>query len=357
MTSVSLPMYSAPARPDIPPPAPDDARRADHLVDSLGRIIRDLRLSVTDRCNFRCVYCMDPDVRFMDHRDQLTDDELVRVTRICVGLGVRRIRLTGGEPTLHPTLTGLIRSLASLGLDDLAMTTNASLLDESHLRQWHEAGLRRITVSIDSLRDDRFAAITRSKTSPADVIAAIEAAHRVGLRPVKVNVVVIRGFNDDEIEAFAKLARDCAADVRLIEFMPLDSGRRWEMDRVVPAGEMLDRISARYPLTARGREHTNSPATSWVFADGAPGRVGVIATVTRPFCGACSRLRVTADGKVRPCLFSTREWDLRHLLRTGASDEQIARFLADVTWTKQAGHAIDSPDYAQPARPMSSIGG
>ncbi len=338
----------------VPPASP----RADgkSLVDSYGRVIRDLRVSLTDRCNYRCVYCMDPDVRFMRKVDMMTDTEIVRLVRVCAGLGVKRIRLTGGEPSLHPTLTELIADLSSIGLDDIAMTTNGSRSTRTDLERWRDAGLDRITVSLDSLDTDRFRAMTRSDDTPEIVLETARLAREVGLGPIKINVVIIRGYNDGEIADFAQLARETGFDVRLIEFMPLDSGRRWTMEHVVPGDEMIEKIEERFELVREGRERKESPASAYTFADGAPGKIGVIASVTRPFCGACSRLRVTADGKVMPCLFSTEEWDLRGLLR-GGSDDDIARFLADATWAKQAGHRIRHPDYVQPDRPMSAIGG
>ena len=327
------------------------------LVDSYGRAIRDLRLSLTDRCNFRCVYCMDPDVRFMRKVDLLTDAEMLRLVRVCVGLGVRRVRLTGGEPTLHPTLLELIEDLRQAGVEDIAMTTNGSVASRDDLRAIKSAGLDRLSVSIDTLREDRFARITRSSSSVARVLQTIEDACEVGLAPVKVNVVVIRGFNDDELGDLADLARRFGIDVRLIEYMPLDSGKRWTMDKVVTADEMIERIGRRHGLVGIGRERTQSPATGYGFADGTPGRIGVIASVSKPFCGACSRLRVTADGKVMPCLFSRDEWDLRPLLRGGASDSRLADALAEATWSKQAGGLITTTDYSAQSRPMSAIGG
>ncbi len=332
------------------------------MVDSHGRVIRDLRLSITDRCNFRCVYCMDPGVRFMDRSELLDAQELVRVARVCVGLGVDTVRVTGGEPTLHPDLEEIIGGVAGLaGPDgaalDVAMTTNGSLMDERRLTAWRRAGLRRITISIDSVDPRRFASMTRSRTTSDRVLAGIEAALAAGLRPVKLNAVVVRGYNEYEVVGLAELARRFAVEMRFIEFMPLDSRHEWSMNRVVPATEIIARISAAHPLTPLGREDESSTSLVYEFADGAPGRIGVIAPVSRPFCGACSRLRVTADGKVRPCLFSNTEWDLRPLLRGGADDEQIAQFLVDATWTKQSGHGISSPRFTPPDRPMSAIGG
>jgi GTP 3',8-cyclase len=346
-----------------PPPAPPEARRAGRMIDSHGRTIRDLRLSITDRCNFRCVYCLDPDVKFMDRRELLSIDEMVRLAGICAAMGVEKIRLTGGEPTLHPRLEEIIRRVSALGVNDLALTTNGSLLDEARLERWHSAGLTRITVSIDSIGRDRFAAITRSGTTPGRIVEGIGAAVRIAGRsarpaPVKVNAVIVRGYNEDEVVALAGLARDLGVEMRFIEYMPLDSSRAWSTGRLVPAAEILARIAEVYALVPAGRDDASSTSLAYTFADGAPGRIGIIAPVTRPFCGACSRLRLTADGHVRPCLFSRREWDLRPLLRTpGTTDAEIRRFLIDVTWMKQAGHGITSPGFEQPDRPMSAIGG
>ncbi len=328
------------------------------LRDSHERVIRDLRISITDRCNFRCVYCMDPDVRFMRKVDLLTDSEIVRVARVAVSLGVRRLRLTGGEPTLHPTLRELIRDLWNIGIDDLSMTSNASLSSESELAAYRAAGLQRFTVSMDSLRPDRFTQLTRSSTTPERVVQTVRAAQRVGLDPVRINAVIVRGFNDDEIVDLARLARELGTDVRMIEYMPLDSGRQWDMKKVVTADEIIARIKESFPIEPLVRDHTSSPASVYRFADGSPGRIGVIASVTRPFCGACSRLRITADGKIMPCLFSTSEYDLRAVLRQpDCSDEDIAGFLAAATLRKQAGHTIHSEDYRQPDRGMFAIGG
>ncbi len=339
-------------------PLPVPAGPIRELRDTHGRVIRDLRIAVTDRCNFRCVYCMEPDVRFKRKIELLTDSEIVRTVRIARALGVRRVRLTGGEPSVHPTLDSLIRDIWAVGLDDLSMTSNGSVLNEAELGQLHDAGLRRLTVSLDSLREDRFRALTRSAATPARVLETVESARRVGLNPVRINAVIVRGFNDDEITDLVGLARRYEADVRLIEYMPLDSARKWEMDKVVPIDEILERVGAVWPVEPIGRERSSSPATRFRFADGAPGRLGVIASVTRPFCGACSRLRITADGMVMPCLFSTDEYDLRAVLRDErTTDDDIAAFLAGATLRKQAGHGIHDGDYRQPDRPMSAIGG
>lgn len=348
----------SPARPGVPPPAPPEAHRAGRLLDSYGRAISNLRLSITDRCNFRCVYCMDPDVRFMDQRKVLTTGEWLRLTRVCAGMGVRHVRLTGGEPTLHPHLPEIIAGLAAIPGIDISMTTNGSLLDDRSLAAWRHAGLSRLTVSIDSVDERGFASITRSRTTAATVLDGIAGARRAGLNPVKLNAVVVRGVNEDQVVALAALARRLAVEMRFIEFMPLDSGHRWDRSRVVTAAEITSRIDAVYPLVPLGRDEPSSTALEYAFADGSPGRIGVIASVSRPFCGACSRLRITADGKVRPCLFGDQEWDIRALLRNGADDEAVRSFLVDATWTKKAGHGVAIPEeFLRPDRPMSAIGG
>jgi cyclic pyranopterin phosphate synthase len=331
--------------------------QAGRLVDAHGRTVHDLRLSVTDRCNYRCVYCMDPDFRYMPKQQLLSLGEYVTVARICTSLGIEKIRITGGEPTLYAELGDLIAELGALPLADLAMTTNGSLLGNMPLARWRQQGLRRITLSLDSLRPQRVAEVTRSNATPATVIEAIRLARDTGFDPIKVNAVVMRGFNDDEIADFADFAREHDVDVRLIEFMPLDSSRGWRRASVVSADEMLEVIGRRHDLVPLDRGNPDSTSLNFSFADGDPGRIGVIAPVTRAFCGACSRLRVTAEGKVRPCLFSHEEWDLKPLLRNGAADRDVARFIADSMWTKQAGHGIGSDGFSPPQRTMSAIGG
>jgi GTP 3',8-cyclase len=343
--------------PGPPPPAPPEARARQCLIDSHGRTIRDLRLSVTDRCNFRCIYCMDPGVRFLPKQELLKAADMIRLARICADLGVQSIRLTGGEPLVYAELDDVIRGIAADARIRVALTTNGSLLDSHRLSRLRRAGLARLTISIDSITPDSFARLTRSQTSVRQVTDAIESAIRAGLSPVKANAVVLRGSNEEELPKLAALARELGIEMRFIEFMPLDSGKSWDRTRLVPASEILSRISQQYPLTPLGRDEPSSTAMLYRFADGAPGRIGIIAPVTRPFCNQCSRLRITADGHVRPCLFSNQEWDLRPLLRGKASDAQIASFLVDATWTKQAGHGISSAGFVQPNRHMAAIGG
>ncbi len=341
-------------------PAPAHVRAGRRMVDSDGRTIRDLRISITDRCNFRCVYCMEPDVRFAAQESLLTVDEIVRIAAVAESLGVRKVRLTGGEPTLHPALTDIIAGIAAETRVEIALITNASLLSRESLQAWKDAGLARLTISIDSLRSDRFARVTRSASSPAKVLEGVQMSLDEGLTPVKLNAVLIRGFNDDEAVELAALARTFGVEMRFIEYMPLDSAHAWDSTKWVSAAETRAAIERVFPLVACSDDDPSSTARTLRFADlpvGAPARVGLIAPVSTPFCGACSRLRITADGKVRPCLFSTTEWDLRSPLRRGATDDELADFLIDATWTKQPGHGITSSNFVQPERPMSAIGG
>lgn len=346
-----------PTQGERPGAAPAPVRAGGRMLDSHGRVIRDLRLSLTDRCNFRCVYCMEPDVRFAPREELLTAGEVVRLARAAASLGVRKVRLTGGEPTLRPELTEIIEGIRGRTEVEIAMITNGSGLTRAKLREWKRAGLGRVTVSLDTLRPDRFAAITRSASSPGEVLAGVALAVEEGLGPVKINAVLIRGVNDDEAADLAGLARELGVEVRFIEFMPLDSGRAWDATRWVSAAETRAAVERRWPLVECGDDETSSTARTYAFADGVGGRVGFIAPLSSPFCGACSRLRVTAEGKVRPCLFSTREWDVRPVLRSGAGDEAVAEFLIDAAWTKQAGHGVAAPGFERPERPMSAIGG
>ena len=357
------------ARPAVRRPEGRGERPSDlprHLVDSHGRVIRDLRLSITDRCNLRCVYCMEPDVRFAAREEILDASELERVVRTAVGLGVEHVRLTGGEPTVRGDLLEIIARVAAIdGVRDLALTTNGTRASAEAMRAWKNAGLRRLTVSLDAVDEATFARMTRGASegvSAAAVIAAIEGAVALGLGPVKVNAVVIRGRNEAEVPRLARLARELGVEMRFIEFMPLDSGHHWDPSLLVPASEIVDLASEAGELVPLGRGAASSTSEGFAFRDAPHVRIGVIAPVTRPFCGACSRLRVTADGKVRPCLFSLDEFDLRDVLRDRGLDERardaaLADVLLDATWRKQRGHGISAPDFRQPDRPMSAIGG
>jgi GTP 3',8-cyclase len=327
------------------------------LIDPFDRRVKDLRLSITDRCNFRCTYCMPEEgMQWVPRDELLTYEELARIARVCVErFGFDAIRITGGEPTVRAHFPRLVAMLAPLGVD-LAMTTNGTRLTEM-AHDLAAAGLRRINVSLDSLRRDTFLELTR-RDELDRVIAGIDAALAAGLDPVKVNCVVIRGVNDHEIVDLAAFGRDRSVGVRFIEFMPLDADGVWSVDRVVPAREILDRIDAVFPLQrvkVPGSGHVE-PAERFVYADGR-GDVGVIASVTEPFCDSCDRVRVTAEGKFRTCLFALDEYDLRAILRGGGTDDDVAAEIERAVATKWAGHRIGQVDFVRPPRSMSQIGG
>ena len=323
------------------------------LVDGYGRVHADLRISVTDRCNFRCTYCMPEDgLAWLPREELLSFEELERLAALMVGRhGIRSIRLTGGEPTVRAHLPLLVRKLAALPVD-LSLTTNGATL-QTVAGELAEAGLRRVNVSLDTLSPDRFVELTR-RDQLADVLAGIDAALAAGLAPVKVNVVVIAGVNDDEIVELARYGRDRGVTVRFIEFMPLDADGAWRGDLVVSQADILGRLSAEWPLepVARGSE----PAERYRYLDGR-GEVGVIPSVTQPFCDRCDRLRLTADGQLRSCLFSLEDHDLRGVLRAGGSDDELSTVIETCVSGKWAGHAINQVQFVRPRRSMSQIGG
>jgi cyclic pyranopterin phosphate synthase len=350
--------------------------QADLLTDSHGRVLRDLRASLTDRCNFRCLYCL-PETeaaqnfyrghwahlpnstpilqQWVPKRNILSFEEIERVVRLALGLGIQKIRLTGGEPLLRQGLEELVGRLAALeGISDLAMTTNGFLFPQKG-RALREAGLQRVSFSLDSLDPANFRKIT-GRDGLREVLDSINLALEVGFHPVKINAVIIRGLNDHEIEDLAEFAREQALSLRFIEFMPLDSARAWLKELVVTGRELLERLRARFELKEVPLDNPSSTSRRWAFADGR-GEVGIIAPVSEPFCGHCNRLRLTADGKIRTCLFSVTEHDLRSLLRNGASDGEIIEWLREVVWQKEARHHIGEPDFVPPNRSMSCIGG
>ena len=325
------------------------------LHDKFGRQITDLRISITDRCNFRCVYCRSADPEnYRDHDEILSWPELDRLSRVFLGLGIRKIRITGGEPLVREGVVDYVARLHALGVEDLSMTTNGHLLAECCDRLI-AAGLRRINISLDSLDPAKFERITRTK-SFSTVMQSIAAAQKSRLAPAKVNAVLVRRINDDEVEAFASFARETGVIMRFIEFMPLDADRHWTRELVVPASEVHQRIHARWPLVQIPHERSET-ARKYRFADGAPGEIGLIAPVTQPFCGHCSRIRLTADGKLRTCLFSKDDHDLRALLREGASDEDLVTYISSIVREKEEGHRINEPGFIPPSRTMVFIGG
>jgi cyclic pyranopterin phosphate synthase len=325
------------------------------LQDKFGRQITDLRISVTDRCNFRCVYCRSADPEnYREHDQILSWPELDRLAAIFLKLGIRKIRVTGGEPLVREGVEDYIARLHALGVEDLSMTTNGHLLAE-RCNRLLAAGLRRINISLDSLDQAKFERITRTKSFNS-VMNGIDAVQKSRLTPAKVNAVLVRGVNDDEVEAFAVFARARGVIMRFIEFMPLDADHQWTRGHVVPAAEVYERIHARWPLEEIPHEPSET-ARKYRFADGAPGEIGLIAPVTQPFCGRCSRIRLTADGKLRTCLFSKDDHDLRVLLREGASDEDISTYIRSIVDEKEEGHRINAPGFVPPSRTMVFIGG
>ncbi|MDQ3919077.1 MAG: GTP 3',8-cyclase MoaA [Acidobacteriota bacterium] len=330
----------------------------DVLKDSYGRAIRDLRVSVTDRCNFRCFYCLPhgSSEETAPKSDLLTYEEIEFATEVFVSLGVEKVRLTGGEPMLRRDIETLVSKLARVPrLKDLALTTNGFNLSE-RAAGLKAAGLTRVTVSLDSLRRAAFQEIT-GVDMLARVLEGIRAAQRVGLTPVKVNAVVVRGHNDREVADMAAFAREHGIVMRFIEYMPLDSGHDWSRERVVSGAEVRAAINERFLLVAKKGERGSETATRYRFADGAPGEIGIIAPVTEPFCGACSRVRLTADGQVRTCLFSKVEHSLRDVIRRGATRAEAADYIRSVVIRKEPRHYINETYFEQPARTMSLIGG
>jgi len=350
-----------PHRRDVAPEVeegsvPDPGREAGGpLRDRYGRVHDDLRISVTDRCNLRCVYCMPEEgMTFLPHAQLLSFEEIERVARVARDLGVRAIRLTGGEPLVRRDVVDLVARIKALGFDDIAMTTNATRL-AALAPSLAAAGLNRVNISCDSLRPERFAALRR-RGDLATVLHAMDVAEQCGLAPLKVNVVLLRGRNDDEVLDFAAFARETGRIVRFIEFMPLDAQGEWGPEQLVAGREVFELINAVWPLEEVREEGRVAPAVRFRFADGR-GEIGLISTVSEPFCGTCNRLRLTADGSIRNCLFSDDEHVVRDILRSGGSDEAIALVLRRAVWAKFPGHAINEPDFLRPHHSMSMIGG
>jgi GTP 3',8-cyclase len=325
------------------------------LVDTFGRVADDLRISVTDRCNFRCTYCMPAEgLAWLPKSEILSFEELTRLLGVFVALGIRSIKVTGGEPTVRADLPRLVAMFREAGPDlDISMTTNGVLLDRL-AEPLAEAGLDRVTVSCDSLMRHRFAEMTR-RDALEKVLTGIRSAKDAGLEPIKINCVVIGGQNEGEVVDFARWSRETGYVVRFIEYMPLDAEHAWERAKVVPSRSIVEAIDAVYPLEALAAD--GEPARRYAFADGAPGGVGLISSVSEPFCGTCNRLRITAEGEVRACLFALEETDLRGPLRTGAEDAELERLIRRTVWRKWSGHRINHPDFVQPERSMSMIGG
>jgi len=314
-------------------------RHMDDSLDTLRRPMRDLRVSVTDRCNFRCTYCMPFDeYKWIERQEVLSFEEIERVARLFLGLGIQKIRLTGGEPLVRKDLHRLISRLSAIeGLGDVTLTTNGALLAEQ-APELYAAGLRRINVSIDTLRPDRFTALTK-RGNLDEVLAGLFAAKKTGMAPIKVNAVIIRGTNDDEILDLVEFARNNGLEMRFIEYMDVGNANAWSLEKTVTKREILDTVHARFPVREVGRANGSAPAVDYEFLDGA-GEIGIIGSVTEPFCSSCTRLRLTADGKLVTCLFAESGFDLKALLRSGASDEELRTQVANL-WTARADRFSD----------------
>jgi GTP 3',8-cyclase len=357
--SSSVSASASPSSLSISPAAVLNARPLPRLIDKFGRTITDLRVSITDRCNYKCVYCRtgSEGAQFAE----LAMSDYLRMIRVFVSLGIEKVRLTGGEPLLRKDIISLVARLAELRTSltgeslDLAITTNGHLL-AGMASPLARAGLSRITVSMDAVDPATFARITRVPDSFEKVLAGVRAAQRAGLGPVKVNCVLLRGFNDDQIVPFARFSRDEGVIVRFIEFMPLEEDRLWTPDVVVPLTEVVAKLNSFRPLVALAANSPGETARRYTFDDGV-GEIGIIAPVSQAFCGACSRIRLTSDGKIRTCLFSHFDHDLYGVLARGGSDEDLAAFIEKTVETKEARHHIGEPGFLKPSRSMVHIGG
>jgi cyclic pyranopterin phosphate synthase len=326
------------------------------LVDSLGRIHTNLRISVTDRCNIRCFYCMpEENIRFRPRSEILTFEEIERFVRVAAQLGIRKLRLTGGEPLVRADMPKLVQRLAAIpGIDDIAMTTNGILLAEQ-AAALKAAGLKRLNISLDALSEETFRRIAR-RDGLDRVLAGIAAAKAAGFTGIRLNAVAIRGITEPEIVPLTQFARDQDLEMRFIEYMPLDAEQNWDHDQVLTGEEIRARLEeAIGPIEPVERTDPSQPAVDYKFTGG--GQVGFINPVTQPFCGDCNRLRLTAEGQVRNCLFSSIEWDARQLLRTGAGEAKLATLIRDCIAAKKPGHGIDSDQFVRPQRAMFQIGG
>lgn len=350
-------MVRPPANAGYAMTRPEGSGTGSKLVDRFGRVHTKLRVSVTDRCNIRCFYCMPEDTPdYVPREEILSFEEIERVVRILVELGIRKVRLTGGEPLVRRGIAELVARLNEIpGVEGLSLTTNGLLLPEL-ADDLYRAGLRSINVHLDTLDRERFRFITRYDGLHR-VLAGIDRCLELGFAPVKINAVAVKGLTESDIVPLADFARRKGVTVRFIEFMPLDAANQWERERVLLAEEIINRINAAFPpLEPVADQDPTAPALEYVFADGV-GRIGIIASVSRPFCGHCNRLRLTADGKFRYCLFAIEEFDIKALLRSGATDNDIARLILEAVSSKWEGHEINTARFIRPERPMYSIGG
>ena len=326
------------------------------LIDGMGRTIVNLRISVTDRCNFRCTYCMPADnVEFMDRSNLLSFEEIQRVAQIVSRMGINRLRLTGGEPLMRKNLPVLIRMLNEVdGIDDIAMTTNAYFLKDQ-AQGLKDSGLKRLNVSLDALDPEKFRDVNR-RDCLQSVLDGLDTARKVGFQSIKINAVAVRNFSESEIMSLVEMGRSDGFEIRFIEFMPLDSDKVWERDKVLFGHEIIDMIKKNYELIPIDNSLEIGPASEYNFADG-KGKIGIITAVSNPFCDHCNRIRMTADGKLRTCLFSTNETNLKELIRSGATDETIIETIKQAVLVKEPGHKINLDDFERPTRAMHAIGG
>jgi len=326
------------------------------LIDGMGRTIVNLRISVTDRCNFRCTYCMPADnVEFMDRSNLLSFEEIQRVAQIVSRMGINRLRLTGGEPLMRKNLPVLIKMLNEVdGIDDIAMTTNAYFLKDQ-AQGLKDAGLKRLNVSLDALDPEKFRDVNR-RDCLQSVLDGLDTARKIGFQSIKINAVAVRNFSESEIMSLIDMGRSDGFEIRFIEFMPLDSDKVWERDKVLFGHEIIDMIKENYELIPIDNSLEIGPASEYNFADG-KGKIGIITAVSNPFCDHCNRIRMTADGKLRTCLFSTNETNLKKLIRSGATDEIIIETIKQAVIIKEPGHKINLDDFERPTRAMHAIGG
>ena len=336
------------------PTTPETSRPK--LIDGMGRTIVNLRISVTDRCNFRCTYCMPADnVEFMDRSNLLSFEEIQRVAQIVSRMGINRLRLTGGEPLMRKNLPVLIKMLSEVdGIDDIAMTTNAYFLKDQ-AQSLKDAGLKRLNVSLDALDPKKFRDVNR-RDCLQSVLDGLDTARKVGFKSIKINAVAVRNFSETEIMSLIEMGRSDGFEIRFIEFMPLDSDKVWERDKVLFGHEIVNMIKENYELVPIDNSLEIGPASEYNFADG-KGKIGIITAVSNPFCDHCNRIRMTADGKLRTCLFSTEETNLKELIRSGATDKTIIETLKQAVLVKEPGHKINLDDFERPTRAMHAIGG
>ncbi len=334
--------------------APETSRPK--LIDGMGRTIVNLRISVTDRCNFRCTYCMPADnVEFMDRSNLLSFEEIQRVAQIVSRMGINRLRLTGGEPLMRKNLPVLIKMLNEVdGIDDIAMTTNAYFLKDQ-AQSLKDAGLKRLNVSLDALDPEKFRDVNR-RDCLQSVLDGLDTARKVGFKSIKINAVAVRNFSETEIMSLIEMGRSDGFEIRFIEFMPLDSDKVWERDKVLFGHEIVNMIKDNYELVPIDNSLEIGPASEYNFADG-KGKIGIITAVSNPFCDHCNRIRMTADGKLRTCLFSTEETNLKELIRSGATDQTIIETIKQAVLVKEPGHKINLDDFERPTRAMHAIGG